>query len=556
MQAMVTRGWAPSWWAGAGGATCQICQQAVELLDPSQHACARSFALDLLTGPDPRGQALRAMEVLATCTGAAVSVLTPEGADTWLVLASSDARLHDDLLLSSERHPALATVRRDGMPVLPPPSATDDGALPAGRACAVLPVFRHPVTAEPVVLLVDCDHTPTRARLSLAVLIAHLLLHRLNGTDQAEVAVRLGMRPLPRSVGGPGWLQLLPLPALVIDADGHLTAANSAGSWLLQRGGGLASRDPGPLVMQPGRPWLGTTGHWVAQVQVPSGWVEVRGWSRATPAGDYLVMLERTGTEESGQRDAPIRASLQAKILELEAANRRLEELARVRTRFVSDAAHELKTPLAILRSYLEALGTDLVNGLDRQQRDFLAAATEGSRRLQRLVEELLDLAALESGNLPLDVGPVDAPSALRAAFDELAPLARLGEIDLRLGPVEALTVRADPARLAQVLRNLVDNALKYTRPGGHVRLGCRRRGDTGVIEVSDNGVGIPAEELPRIFDEFYRVRHAQIGEGAGLGLAIVRRLVQALGGRVEVTSEPAVGSRFGVELPVWTCEP
>lgn len=556
MRAMVTRGWAASWWASAGGATCPVCQQAVEQLGAPQHACARSFALDLLTGPDPRGQALRAMEVLAACTGAEVLVLTPEGPDTWLVLASSNARLHDDLLLSSERHPGLAAVRRDGHPVLPPLPPAGGEPLPAGRACAVLPVFRHPVTTEPVVLLVDCDHAPTRERLSLAVLVAHLLLHRLNGTDQAEVAVRLGMRPLPQSVGGPGWLQLLPLPALLIDAEGHLSAANSAASWLLQRGGGLASRDPGPLVMQPDRPWLGSTGHWAASVQVPSGWVEVRGWSRATPAGDCLVMLERAGLEEPGQRESPIRASLQAKIHELEATNRRLEELARVRTRFVSDAAHELKTPLAILRSYLEALGTDLVTGLDRQQRDFLAAATEGSRRLQRLVEELLDLAALESGNLPLEMGPVDAPSALRAAFDELAPLARLGEIELRLGPVEALTVRADPARLAQVLRNLVDNALKYTRPGGHVRLGCRRRGDTAVLEVSDSGVGIPAEELPRIFDEFYRVRHAPIGEGAGLGLAIVRRLVQALGGRVEVTSEPAVGSRFNVELPVWTGEP
>lgn len=196
------------------------------------------------------------------------------------------------------------------------------------------------------------------------------------------------------------------------------------------------------------------------------------------------------------------------------------------------------------------------MTGLDPQQREFLAAATEGARRLQRLVEELLDLAALESGNLPLEVGPVDAPSALRAAFDELAPLARRGEIELRLGPVEALTVRADSARLDQVLRNLVDNALKYTRPGGQVRMGCRRRGDTGVLEVSDNGVGIPAEELPRIFDEFYRVRLAPTGEGAGLGLAIVRRLVLALGGRIDVTSEPAVGSRFSVELPVWTHEP
>lgn len=249
-------------------------------------------------------------------------------------------------------------------------------------------------------------------------------------------------------------------------------------------------------------------------------------------------------------------AASPAKVAELEAANRRLAELARLRTRFVSDAAHELKTPLAILRSYLEALGTDLAAGLDGDQREFLAAATEGARRLQRLVEELLDLAALESGNLALQLAAVDAPSVLRAVFEELRPLAAPGEVDTRLGPLEAVTVRADPARLAQVLRNLLDNALKYTPPGGAVRLSCRRRGGVGVLDVTDTGIGIPAEELPRIFDEFYRVRRVPANEGAGLGLAIVRRLVQSMGGRIDVTSQAGAGSRFTVELPLWTGEP
>ncbi|HPS78250.1 MAG TPA: HAMP domain-containing sensor histidine kinase [Thermoanaerobaculaceae bacterium] len=550
---MVTRGWTASWWTSVAGGTCAVCLQAIEMLGASQQACARTFALDLLTGTDPRRQALRAMEVLASCAMAEVSVLAPEGADAWLVLASSNSRLRNDLLLPGERHPALAALRREGLPVLPPMPGRGGASGSAGRTCAALPFFRHLVTAEPVVLLVDCQGTPDREHLALAVLVAHLLLHRLNGSDPAEVAARLGLRPLPQGVGGPGWLQLLPLPALLVDAEDHLVAANSAGSWLLQRGESSSSRDPGPVVMHPGRPWVGTTGHWVASLQVQSGQVEVRGWSRAVPAGGFVVILERVGAEEPGARSSAFRASLQEKITELEAANRRLEDLARLRTRFVSDAAHELKTPLAILRSYLEALGTDLVTGLDSQQREFLGAATEGARRLQRLVEELLDLAALESGSLPLVVGPVDAPSVLRTAFEELSPLARLGEVELRLGPVEALTVRADPARLGQVLRNLVDNALKYTRRGGQVRLGCRRRCDTGVIEVSDNGVGIPPDELPRIFEEFYRVPHTPIGEGAGLGLAIVRRLVQAMGGRIDAVSEPAMGSRFSVELPVWT---
>jgi len=150
----------------------------------------------------------------------------------------------------------------------------------------------------------------------------------------------------------------------------------------------------------------------------------------------------------------------------------------------------------------------------------------------------------------------VDAPSALRTVFEELRRLASLGEVDIRLGPLQAVTARADPTRLGQVLRNLLDNALKYTPRGGTVRLSCRRRGGAAVLEVTDTGIGIPTEELPRIFDEFYRVRHTPTREGAGLGLAIVRRLMQAMGGRIDVSSQNRAGSRFSIELPIWADEP
>jgi signal transduction histidine kinase len=117
------------------------------------------------------------------------------------------------------------------------------------------------------------------------------------------------------------------------------------------------------------------------------------------------------------------------------------------------------------------------------------------------------------------------------------------------------LTVRADRERLRQVLRNLVENGLKYTRPGGEVAVLVERRGDRAVLCVRDSGVGIPAESLPRIFEEFMRLPGNQLAEGAGLALAIVRRLALTMGGRVWAESNPGAGSSFFVELPLWTGE-
>ena len=231
---------------------------------------------------------------------------------------------------------------------------------------------------------------------------------------------------------------------------------------------------------------------------------------------------------------------------------RRRDEL---QDEFLATAAHELKTPLAILRSYIETLADDLVEGLTTDQREFLAAAAHGARRLQRLVEQLLDLAALEAGHLPVAVGQVSSREVAAAVADELRPLADAGRVTLRAGVEPDLEIRADPARLRQVLRNLVENGIKYTAAGGEISIGSSRIGDRAVLCVADTGIGIPPESLPRVFDEFVRIPGHQPVDGAGLGLAIVRRLALAMGGQVWAESTPGVGSRFFVELPLWTGE-
>ena len=137
--------------------------------------------------------------------------------------------------------------------------------------------------------------------------------------------------------------------------------------------------------------------------------------------------------------------------------------------------------------------------------------------------------------------------------MEELQPLAANAKVALLERAESELPVRADPERLRQVLRNLIENGLKHTRAGGELAVAAEKRGNRAVLCVRDNGVGIPAEPLPHIFEEFVRVPGNRPGKGAGLGLAIVRRLVLAMGGRVWAESTPGEGSSFFVELPLWT---
>jgi signal transduction histidine kinase len=176
------------------------------------------------------------------------------------------------------------------------------------------------------------------------------------------------------------------------------------------------------------------------------------------------------------------------------------------------------------------------------------------SDRLGRLVEQLLDLSKLESGEVPLQrddvsIGPlvdrvVSELSVARGATD----VAIVREVDDDLPVLEA-----DGERLHQVLYNLVDNALRYTPPGGQVTIGARRAGDTVEISVADTGVGIEPEHLPRLFERFYRVDAARSRDdgGTGIGLAIARSVVEAHGGHIRAASDPGHGSVFTVDLPV-----
>lgn len=218
---------------------------------------------------------------------------------------------------------------------------------------------------------------------------------------------------------------------------------------------------------------------------------------------------------------------------------------------FVANASHELRTPVAAIHGAAETL---LLGALTDAQaaRGFVEMIARQAERLARLTSDLLDLSRIESGQWSMQPGPVDLEQAFRAVCDLVAPAAREKGVELRREALPpALAVKADPRALEQVLVNLLDNAVKYTPPGGQVTLAAARREDGVVLAVSDTGPGIERHHLSRVFERFYRADAGRSRDqgGTGIGLAIVKHLVQAQGGEVGVESG-AGGSRFWVRLP------
>jgi two-component system phosphate regulon sensor histidine kinase PhoR len=233
-------------------------------------------------------------------------------------------------------------------------------------------------------------------------------------------------------------------------------------------------------------------------------------------------------------------------IEELVAELRRQDAM---KDRFVAAVSHELRTPLTAIKGYLEGVLEEEPGPLTRQQREELEIVARNAARLQDLADDLLTLARLESGRIDLDRVPLDVGELLAELRRELAPAARERGIELRLeldGPVE---VEADPLRLHEAVGNLIGNAIKFTAGEGRV-LRAFACGGEAVIEVADSGVGIPAAELPRLRERFYRASTAGAAKGTGLGLSITHDIVEGHGGRIEVESRVGHGSTFRIRLP------
>jgi heavy metal sensor kinase len=229
----------------------------------------------------------------------------------------------------------------------------------------------------------------------------------------------------------------------------------------------------------------------------------------------------------------------------------RLDDAFRNSKRFVADASHELRTPLTILRGELETLIEN--RQLDLEARERAGSMFEEAVRLTRIVEQLLTLSRLDAGEAQAEWSRFDLAGMAKTTAEQMNLLAEDKNITVQCDANQAVEVEGDPARLKQVVVNLLDNAIKYTQPGGAVQLHVLRVNGHAVLEVEDNGVGISSDALPHVFERFYRVDQIRSGdsEGAGLGLSIVESICAAHGAVVEAESVVGKGSRFRIKLPL-----
>ena len=228
-----------------------------------------------------------------------------------------------------------------------------------------------------------------------------------------------------------------------------------------------------------------------------------------------------------------------------------LRRLEQIRKEFVANVSHELRTPLATIKAFAETLHSGAVEDTENRM-EFIQEIEKNADRMTRLVDDLLTISALESGKLPPAFEPVDLMRVAREVVVGLMPLAQKKLIVLRLEPFHIPQVRADKGQLKQVLTNLLDNAVKYTAEKGTIRLTASAQDGRVTVKVEDTGCGIPSQELPRIFERFYRVDKARSREmgGTGLGLSIVKHILELHGGSVGVESAVGRGSTFRFTLP------
>jgi signal transduction histidine kinase/HAMP domain-containing protein len=259
----------------------------------------------------------------------------------------------------------------------------------------------------------------------------------------------------------------------------------------------------------------------------------------------YHQLEQLTGTLEQRVRE---------RTQELQSANEKLQELDRLKSAFVSMVSHELRTPMTSIKGYVENMLDGLAGGVTEKQSAYLTRVKHNVERLTRMINDLLDLSRIEAGAVEMHPAPVSLRELVDDVVETFQREAR--EKALTLGVSHAGTlpvIQGDRDKLLQVLTNLIQNAIKFTSPGGTIRVESRLKEDRFVeVAVADTGCGIPPHEVDKVFEKFYRGDSVPPeSRGAGLGLAITKNLVELHGGRIGVTSVPGEGSRFIFTLPV-----
>jgi len=244
---------------------------------------------------------------------------------------------------------------------------------------------------------------------------------------------------------------------------------------------------------------------------------------------------------------APLRQGVLVLVTDLT----NLRRLEKTRQDFIANISHELRTPLASCKAIVETLQNGAIKD-KTTTKDFLQRMQVEIDKLAQMVNELGELSRIENGELPLQIAPVDLAQMLSRVTERLKTQADRAHLSMSLNfPQNLPEVPADENRIEQVVVNLIHNAIKFTPAGGKITVSAETKGDRAVVSVSDTGTGISNDEVPRIFERFYKVDKARSGGGTGLGLAIAKHIVQAHGGTIWVVSEVGKGSSFVFTLPL-----
>ena len=275
-----------------------------------------------------------------------------------------------------------------------------------------------------------------------------------------------------------------------------------------------------------------------------------------TFANQLAVVIDNARAyREIEELNLGLESKVRQRTAELEDANDRLRELDNLKSQFLAHVSHELRTPLTSIQGFADNMLDELGGPLTEKQKQNLKRITANTGRLHRMIANLLDQAQIEAGKFQLSLGDVELGQLVEDVIEHMQPLAQAKQQSLKLLCSEPqLTVRADADKLRQVITNLVDNAIKYSPLQGRIRVAvAQEHGVRAKLSVMDSGHGIPHDSLPKVFEAFYRAKIEREREvkGFGLGLSIVKTLVELHGGQVAIESEEGKGTSFHVTLPL-----
>ncbi|MCC7034137.1 MAG: PAS domain-containing protein [Acidobacteria bacterium] len=319
---------------------------------------------------------------------------------------------------------------------------------------------------------------------------------------------------------------------LVVDGQGRLQLVNEAARHMLKLGSEASGRPYVEAIRHPGI---------VQQLGRALAGEPVEGLEFSLPAERSRTLVSRV---------APVVAAGRGAVLVLHDITD-LRKADQIRRDFVANVSHELRTPLTAVKGYVEAL-MDEPDDEEARQR-FLEIIHRHAARMERLVQELLRLARLDAGQEAVEYAPCDVQAVVSSVLADFEPA--IAEKHQRAEATVAPDARAlvvDPAKMHDILRNLIENAVNYTPDGGAITVAAAIEGDRHVLTVRDTGPGLPEDDLTRVFERFYRVDKSRARPGGtGLGLAIVKHLVQVMGGTVTAANQPGGGAVFTVRLPL-----